>query len=182
MKMKKFVTIFGSSIPKPGDDQYQAAYNLGRKLAQNNINVCTGGFQGIMDAASKGASENGAEAIGVTLDIYHAAPSKYLTKQIVTHSLFERLKILIETGDAFVVLQGGTGTLLELALVWEYMNKGMIPQKPFACHGILWNEISSIMENQILTEKRKTGLLQYFEDIDECAAFIINSLNGGSTS
>lgn len=180
--MKKFVTIFGSSIPKPGDDQYEAAYILGKRLGQADLNVCTGGFQGIMDAVSKGAFECGAEAVGVTLDIYNAAASRYLSRQIKTKSLFERLKILIDTGDAFVVLQGGTGTLVELSLVWEYMNKGMIPQKPFACHGSLWNEITSLMEKQILAEKRKTGLLKSFEDIDDCAEFIINSLNSDSAS
>lgn len=173
---QKFVTVFGSSIPKEGDGEYKVAYRLGEKLAQSGINVCSGGFQGIMDAVSKGASENGTQAIGVTLDIYNAAASKYLTRQIVTHSLFERLKNLIEIGDAFVVLQGGTGTLLELALVWEYMNKEMIPQKPFACHSSLWNEITEVMEKQIAKEKRKTGLLKCFDDIDECAEFIITNL------
>jgi uncharacterized protein (TIGR00725 family) len=176
MDQKKFVTVFGSSIPKPGEDQYEDAYRLGKKLAENNLNVCSGGFQGIMDAVSKGASESGGEAVGVTLDIYHAAASKYLTRQIVTHSLFDRLKILIETADAFVVLQGGTGTLLELSLVWEYMNKNMIRQKPFACHGSLWNKIVPVMERQIQRENRKTGLLKCFDDINDCADFIIKNL------
>ncbi len=176
MSEKKFVTVFGSSIPRPGEPQYETAYQLGRLLASSNLNVCSGGFQGIMDAVSKGASENGVEAVGVTLDIYNVSASKYLTKQIVTHTLFERLKILIETGDAFVVLQGGTGTLVELSLVWEYLNKNMISEKPFACHGTMWKQITSLMEKQIETEKRKTGLLKCFDEIEECAAYLIRSL------
>lgn len=177
MQQKKFVTVFGSSMPRPGDDEYEIAYRLGKKLAENNLNVCSGGFQGIMDAVSKGAVENGAETIGVTLDIYNAAASKFLTKQIETHSLFERLTKLVEIGDAFIVLQGGTGTLLELSLVWEYMNKGMILRKPIACHSSLWDEITSVMEKQIAKEKRKTGLVKSFQNIDECAEFIITNLN-----
>ena len=176
MHKKKTVTVFGSSIPRPGDDEYEMAYRLGKKLADNNLNVCSGGFQGIMDAVSKGAVENGAEAIGVTLDIYHAKASEYLTTQIITHSLFERLTKLVDTGDAFIVLQGGTGTLLELSLVWEYMNKGMIPQKPIACHGSLWNEIASVIERQIVKENRRTELVKCFENIDECAEFVIANL------
>ena len=129
-----------------------------------------------MDAVSKGATEKGASAIGVTIDIYSAIPSKYLTKEIKCHSLFERLKNLIEIGDAYVVLQGGTGTLLELALVWEYMNKGIIEEKPFACHSSMWKNIAAIMENQITKEKRKTGLIKSFDDINDCAEFIIKSL------
>lgn len=173
---KKFVTVFGSSIPVAGEIEYEHAFKLGKKLAQNNINVCSGGFQGIMDAVSKGAFEGGAEAVGVTLDIYNALSSKFLSQEIVCHSLFERLKNLIEIGDAYVVLQGGTGTLLELALAWEYMNKNMIQSKPFACHSDLWTGIVDLMEKQIVKEKRRTGLIKCFSDIDECADYIISSL------
>ncbi|TSA30662.1 MAG: LOG family protein [Ignavibacteriales bacterium] len=173
---KKFVTVFGSSIPREGDNEYEIAYTLGKKLAENKINVCSGGFQGIMDAVSKGANEKGAEAVGVTVNIYHALASKHLTKQIVTHSLFERLKNLVEIGDAYIILQGGTGTMLELSLVWEYLNKGMIDQKPVACHGKMWTKIISLMEEQIIKEKRRTGLIKCFDEIDECAEFIISIL------
>ncbi len=173
---KKFVTIFGSSIPREGDIEYEIAYTLGKKLAENKIDVCSGGFQGIMDAVSKGAKEKGGEAVGVTLDIYNAMASKHLTKQIVTHTLFERLKTLMEIGDAYIILQGGTGTMLELSLVWEYLNKGMIDKKPVACHGKMWKKIISLMEEQIMKEKRRTGLIKCFDEIDECAEFIIDTL------
>ena len=75
-----------------------------------------------------------------------------------------------------MVLQGGTGTLLELFLVWEFMNKKMIEIKPFACHGKMWKEIIDLMEKQIVKEKRKTGLIKCFEDIEECADYLIQSL------
>ncbi len=176
MEKKKFVTVFGSSIPKPGDIEYETAYKLGKKLGENKINVCSGGFQGTMDAVSKGAVESGAEAVGVTLDFYRAIPSKYLTKEIKCSSLFERLKNLVEIGDAYIILQGGTGTLVELSLVWEYMNKGMISEKPFACHGSMWKEIVSFMEKQIAKEGRKTGLIKCFDDIDECAGYVISNI------
>ncbi|MEW5844066.1 MAG: LOG family protein [Bacteroidota bacterium] len=172
---KKFVTVFGSSVPQPGDAEYEYAYQLGKKLAQNNINVCSGGFQGIMDAVSKGAREGGAEAVGVTLDIYNVHASKFLSREIKCHTLFDRLKNLIEIGDAYVVLQGGTGTLLELALVWEYTNKNMIQTKPLACHSSLWKGIVDLMEKQIAKEKRRTGLIKCFTEIDECADYIISS-------
>ena len=176
MNNKKIITVFGSSIPPPGDEEYEIAYKLGNILAHNNITVCSGGFQGIMDAVSKGAVENGSEAIGVTLDIYNVHPSKYLTKEIRCHTLFERLKNLVEIGDAYLVLQGGTGTLLELSLVWEFMNKNMIEIKPFAGYGKMWNELIGLMEKQILKERRKTGLIKCFEDIEECAGYLIRSL------
>lgn len=175
-KGKKCVTVFGSSIPKQGEAEYAIAYVLGSIFAKAGLNVCSGGYQGIMDAVSKGCKENGGEALGVTLDIYNAIPSIYLAEELKCNSLFERLKNLLELGDAYVVLNGGTGTLVELALVWEYMNKNMIEAKPFACHGMLWNDIVNIMEKQILKEKRKTGLITCFEDVDNCGEFIVKSL------
>jgi hypothetical protein len=176
MDKRKFVTVFGSSIPCPGDEEYEIAYKLGKILAHNNINVCSGGFQGIMDAVSKGAVENGSDAIGVTLNIYNVLPSKYLTKEIKCNTLFERLENLIEIGDAYVILQGGTGTLLELSLIWEFMNKNMIEIKPIAGYGKMWSEIVGIMEKQILKEKRKTGLIKCFNDIEICAGYLTGLL------
>jgi uncharacterized protein (TIGR00730 family) len=173
---KQTVTVFGSSIPLPNELEYKTAERLGNRLAEANLNVCTGGYQGIMDAVSKGAVESGSKAIGVTLDIYNAIPSKYLTEEIKCVNLFDRIKKLIEIGDAYIVLQGGTGTLVELAIVWEFLNKQIIDEKPFACHSSLWKEITSLMEKQIQRERRKIGLLKHFDDIDDCADFIISSL------
>ncbi len=129
-----------------------------------------------MDAVSKGCTQNGGEAIGVTLDIYNSIPSKYLTKEIKCKTLFERLTNLIQIGDAYVVLQGGTGTLVELAIVWEFINKNMIEEKPIAVHGEMWRDITDLMEKQIVREKRKTGLVKKFLDINELANFIADSL------
>ncbi|MCW9066772.1 MAG: LOG family protein, partial [Ignavibacteriaceae bacterium] len=81
--MKKIITVFGSSKPIDNDNQYLTAYNLGKQLALNGFDVCTGGFNGIMEAASKGAVEGGAEAIGVTANLWSSRTNKYVTKEIV---------------------------------------------------------------------------------------------------
>lgn len=164
---KKTVTIFGSSQPKQGEEQFLTAYNLGVLLARNNFNVCTGGFQGIMNAVSKGASENGAEVIGVTVDLWGAMSSKYLTKEVKCKSLFERISTLIELGDAYVILQGGTGTLLELAAVWEMMNKGMMKIKPVVCHSSMWNDIVKIIDKQLEHEKKFDKIVKCVDDLPD---------------
>ncbi len=174
--MKKIITVFGSSLPSEGEEEYIIAEELGRKLAKNNLNVCTGGFGGIMNAVSKGAVSEGAEAIGVTVDLWNAPPSKYLTKEIKCKTLFERIEKLISFGSAYVVLQGGTGTLLELAVIWEFMNKGLLNKKPVATHSTMWKEIVEIMEKQILKEKRKTGLIKSFESVNEIVNYLVSKL------
>jgi len=174
--MRKVVTIFGSSVPLPGEEQYQVAYKLGSILAKNNLNVCNGGNRGIMEAVSKGAADNGGKAIGITLDGIFNNHNEYLTELIVCKTLFERITKLIETGDGFIILQGGTGTLLELASVWELMNKQFIHTKPFVCHGWLWKPLIDSMEEQLQIENRRTGLIKYLDDIEECAEYIIRKI------
>ncbi len=175
--MKKIITVFGSSFPRPGDEEYNTAYELGKLLGQNNFDVCSGGFQGIMDAVSKGVTEAGGRAIGVTVNLYNAKPSLYLSEEIRCESLFERIEKLINTGDGYVILPGGTGTLVELSVVWEYINKKMMSKKPVVCIGEYWNPIIETIENRMKLEGRETGLVKIFNGIAEAVEFIKESLN-----
>ena len=175
--MKKTITVFGSSIPKQNEQEYETAYKLGIELAKRGFNVCTGGYQGIMDAVSKGASENGAEAIGITVDLWGAIPSKYLTKVIECETLFERITKLVETGDGYVILQGGTGTLLELSVIWELMNKNLLTTKPAACYSDMWKSIVEVMEKQIKIEGRKTGLIKPCDTVEQIVEYLDKQLN-----
>ena len=174
--MEKTITVFGSSKPVESDEQYKLAYELGSLLAKNGFDVCTGGFFGIMEAVSKGAVENGGEAIGVTVNNWGPDANKYLTKEIKCSSLFERINKLIETGDGFVILQGGTGTLLELATVWELSNKGLMDNKPIACHSSMWHGIISIMNNQMEYEGRSTHLVKSFKTTETITNYLTNQL------
>src|SRR5579871_5003570 len=54
------------------------------------------------------------------------AANAYIVEEIRTRNFPERLLTLIDRGDAYIVLPGGTGTLAELALCWEMMNKGTL--------------------------------------------------------
>lgn len=170
--MRKTVTVFGSSKPVEGDDEFNTAYQLGRLLAQKGFNVCTGGYQGIMKAVSKGAHENGAEAIGITVMGWSASPCEYLTREIKCNDLNERLSRLVDTGDAYIILQGGTGTLLELALVWELLNKKIIRLKPVVTHSSMWKVIVETIDRQLMLEKSLTGLVKNLETVEEIVEYI----------
>jgi uncharacterized protein (TIGR00730 family) len=167
------ITVFGSSFPNPGDKEYEDAFKLGQLLGENDFNVCSGGYQGIMDAVSKGVREKGGEAIGVTVETFNAKPSEHLTEIIECDSLFERIKTLVTIADGFVILNGGTGTLLELAVIWEYFNKELIKPRPAVAHGKMWNNIITEMENRIAVEKRKLGLIKTCDTIEGCVETII---------
>lgn len=173
----KTITVFGSSMPKPGDEEYESAYKLGRLLGENGYNVCTGGYQGIMDAVSKGASEFGVEVFGVTVDIFGAVPSKYLTQNIEFNNLFDRINKLIELGDGFIILRGGTGTLVELSIVWEMVNKKLMNSKPICCHGEMWKPIVEEINRRMEFEARNTEIVKHFSSVENCSQYIFEEIS-----
>ncbi|MCB9219594.1 MAG: LOG family protein [Ignavibacteriales bacterium] len=171
------ITVFGSSMPKNGEPEYEEAYLLGKMLAKNGYNVCSGGSLGIMDAVSKGAVEEGKEAIGVTVALFNSPSSRHLTREIKCDTLFQRLDNLISHGDGFIILPGGTGTLLEVSLIWELFNKEVLAEKPVATLGSMWRRILSPMEERVKYEKRKNDLIQFFDDSKSIVEYLNVKLN-----
>jgi uncharacterized protein (TIGR00725 family) len=170
--MERAITIFGSSVPKPGEEQYEFAYKLGSSLAENGFNICTGGYAGIMEAASKGAYDRGGLVYAVTVDHWNSKPNPFITIEVRGKTLFERIEKLIEMGDAYVVLQGGTGTFLELAAIWEYANKKLQQPKPIVCHSEMWKTIIEVMNKQMQYEGRDTGLVKHCESLEEIVEYL----------
>jgi uncharacterized protein (TIGR00725 family) len=145
--MIKVVSVFGTGAAKPGDKEYAEAKLLGKLLAESGFAIANGGYGGTMEASAKGAKEAGGEVIGVTCSAFgRGAANKFVSREIVTTSLNERLDTLINIGSAYVVLPGGTGTLLELALVWELKNKGFLSgDKPIILLGDYWSRLVELV-------------------------------------
>jgi uncharacterized protein (TIGR00730 family) len=144
---ERTVTVFGTGRAKPGDAAYALAYETGKILAQAGFVVANGGYGGTMEAAAKGASEAGGQSIGVTCSAFtRSVANEYVSREVVTGSLDERLDTLIKLGQAYVVLPGGTGTLLELAKVWELKNKGFLEaHKPVILVGEFWQPLVDLV-------------------------------------
>lgn len=149
----KTIVIFGSSWAKPEDQLYKDSQEIGRLLAMNNYEVMTGGYTGVMEAASRGANEGGGNVIGITtsqIESYRPLKANAWVKQEKKFdSLQERLNYLVANADGFVVMPGGIGTLSELSLVWSLMQIGAIRKGPIICYGPLWEKI---IEDIINTE------------------------------
>lgn len=163
----KTVTVFGSAFPKPGEPEYEFAYKLGNLLGENGIDVCSGGYLGIMEAVSKGAVQAGAKAIGVTLNFFNYEHNEFITDEIRTESLFDRIKVLMDIGDAFIILKGGTGTLLELAAVWECVNKEFISRKLIISDQKYWEPLTFLMDERMRFEGRSTGIIKSFNNEED---------------
>jgi uncharacterized protein (TIGR00725 family) len=139
MNPERIVTIFGSSRPHEGDPEYQEARVLGQSLAERGFAVCTGAYAGVMEAVSRGAKDAGGKTYGVTAEFFRSAKcNRWIDVEIRKNTWEERLFELIRLGDAYVACRGGTGTLVELAVVWEMMNKAVMDGKPLAVLGDFW--------------------------------------------
>lgn len=143
------VSIFGTSKAQEGDYAYKIAEETGMLLAQAGFTIANGGYGGTMLAAAKAANLAGGQIIGVTCSVFkNRKPNQYVTKEILTKSLDERLDKLIELGQAYIVLPGSTGTLLEFAKVWELQNKGFLKaEKPIIIIGKFWKPLVELLIN-----------------------------------
>jgi uncharacterized protein (TIGR00730 family) len=152
MSTSKVVTIFGSSKPQQGEPEYLLALELGRLIASAGFTICNGGYGGTMEGTARGAKEAGGSTIGVTMEFVKTQANQWIDKTIVVKTLVDRLMKLIELGDAYAVLRGGTGTLLELAAVWELMNKRVIRSRPVVVVGEFWDSTVETVKRELTLE------------------------------
>lgn len=109
------ITVFGSARARPGDFAYDMAEAIGGAIAKAGFTLVTGGGPGVMEAASKGASEAGGKAVGLNIELpEEQKPNPYTTLSIHFHHFFVRKVMLVKYATAFVLLPGGFGTLDEL--------------------------------------------------------------------
>jgi uncharacterized protein (TIGR00730 family) len=141
MTQEKIITVFGSSRPRDGEPDYEQARALGRALAENGFAVCSGGYGGVMAGISRGAKEAGGKTYGVTAEFFAAKVNPWIDVEVRMLTWQERLFELIRLAHGFVACKGGTGTLVELAVVWEMLNKSVMTGKPFAALGDFWQPI-----------------------------------------
>lgn len=165
----KTIVVFGSSQARPRGAKWTDAYRLGLALGEAGYGVANGGYGGTMEAASRGAREAGAATIGVTCDVWKSTPNGFLDREIRTADLHERLRTLLELGDGYIALPGGTGTLVELAMVWEFVAKRLAPERPIVCLGPFWQPLLAVMEG---SGARRGPWLTVAEDVPGVLAFL----------
>jgi uncharacterized protein (TIGR00730 family) len=109
------VTIFGSHLMSPKNPIYEKAQQVAQLLAQNGLNVITGGGAGIMEAANKGAAEGGAKSVGLNIDLpREEPPNAYANIRLNFRYFFVRKMMFVKYAVAYIIFPGGFGTLDEL--------------------------------------------------------------------
>ncbi len=168
----KTIAIYGSAMVQPGEPDYDASYAVGQALARGGYAVMTGGYAGVMGAASHGASSAGGHVIGVTTGAVErlrgpeVQMNAWVTEKVHYDTLHERLMHLVRDADGYVVMPGGLGTLTELAMVWELMRVRDIPQRPFILYGRYWRDMLSELHTSPYVRQTDWHVFTYVDSPD----------------
>jgi len=108
------VSIFGSARVAPDSPIYAKAEEIGRQLARHGFAVITGGGPGVMEAANKGAAEEGGTSVGLRIEMStNETYNSYCNRVLSFRYFFVRKVMFIKYAMAYVILPGGYGTLDE---------------------------------------------------------------------
>ena len=155
------VAVFGSNDSQDGEESFMVAHATGKELARLGYQVANGGYGGTMAASARGAKSLGGQTVGVTCSMWKSEPNPYIDREIKTATLYERLETLINAGTSgYVVLGGATGTLAELACVWEMTAKGLLERRPIVCMGDFWRPVLEMMS------KERPGCAEYVSCVE----------------
>jgi uncharacterized protein (TIGR00725 family) len=152
------VAVFGASAVPPDDPIYEQGIRCGRMLAEAGFAVATGGYAGLMEAVSIGASSAGGDVIGVTVpSVFPDRPggNPHLTHETRTASLVERIRELAETTAAAIALPGSLGTATELLAAWNlaYVTRfGDATPKPVVTVGEPWATLVPLLTEALHTD------------------------------
>ena len=156
------VSIFGSARTKPGEPMYHAAERTAALLAKAKFAVITGGGPGIMEAANKGAFENGGVSVGCNITLPHEQEAnRYQHITLDFHYFYARKVMFVKYASAFICFPGGYGTLDEFFETVTLIQTGKIEAFPIILFGSdYWTGLVEWM--------RKTLLPRFMdgEDID----------------
>ena len=166
------ITIFGGSKCREGDPEYAQALRVGALLADSGFTICTGGYAGVMEAASRGAHERGGRVIGITMNQFKAEPNRYLTEKVPSEHFYERLQRLITQSVGYVALRGGIGTVTEISLVWNKLQTRVLDQRPLVLLGDCWPPIVKAWQHNLVVNNTDVQILD-FAGTPEAAVAII---------
>jgi uncharacterized protein (TIGR00730 family) len=175
---ERIVTIFGGAKCTEADPEYAQARSVGQLLADAGFTICTGGYLGVMEAASRGAHERGGRVLGIVMNQFKAEPNRYLTDKVATPHFYERLQRLIIRSVGFIAIRGGMGTVTELSLVWNKIQTRVIGPRPLVLLGECWPPIVREWQKHLAVSNDDIAALDFARTPEEAVA-IINEKSRG---
>jgi uncharacterized protein (TIGR00730 family) len=166
---------------------YEEAYKLGHLAGSSNIVedgkrqfvICSGGGPSIMEGANRGASEAGAETIGLNIVLPHEqAPNEYVTPHLSFqfHYFALRKMHFLLRARAVAVFPGGFGTLDEFMELLTLVQTGKMKPIPILLFGKdYWTRIIDFeaMADEGVINHADLELFRWVETADEAWAHIV---------
>ncbi|MBV8857087.1 MAG: LOG family protein [Acidobacteria bacterium] len=178
--MEKIVTIFGGAKCGEESEEYGQAVRLGQLLAERGYTICTGGYLGVMEGASRGAHERGGRVLGILMNQFKSEPNRYLTEKVASAHFYERLQNLIERSVGFIALRGGAGTVTELSLVWNKLQTRVIEPRPLVLLGDFWPRVIESFRENLVVSEQDVALLDFVNTPEEAVRIIAERAEGES--
>ena len=141
--------------------------------------VCSGGGPSIMEAANRGATEAGAETIGLNIVLPHEqAPNKYVTPHLAFqfHYFALRKMHFLLRAKAVAVFPGGFGTLDEFMELLTLIQTGKMKPIPILLFGKeFWNKVLNFeaMAEEGVINLADLDLFHWVETAEEAWAKIV---------
>lgn len=170
---EKIVTIFGGSRCSENSTEYTQAREVGARLAEAGYTICTGGYLGVMEAASRGAREKGGRVLGVVMNQFKGEPNRYLTDKVATKHFYERLQQLIDRSVGFIAIRGGMGTVTEVSLVWNKLQTRVIEQRPLILLGECWKPVVKAWQDNLVVSDADVSHLTFAETAEQAVKIIV---------
>ncbi len=164
------VSIFGSSRIKPDDPIYKKTEEIAAIFAKNNFAVITGGGEGVMEAANKGASKAGGTSIGLNIALpFEQKPNQYSNIKLNFKYFFIRKVMFVKYATAYIIMPGGFGTLDEFFEAITLIQTHRIKPFPVILVGSdYWSGLIKWIKSRLLTEKRiSPGDIDILQVMDE---------------
>lgn len=166
------ITVFGSARFAEDHPYYRQAREFGKRIAELGLTTMTGGGPGIMEAANRGAFENGGQSVGCNIVLpFEQKENPYLHRSVTFEHFFVRKVLLVKYSYAFIIMPGGFGTMDELFETLTLVQTRSISQFPIVLFGKsyyqeMWEMFEHMAETgTIAREDLKLVLLT--DDIDE---------------
>jgi uncharacterized protein (TIGR00730 family) len=149
------ITVFGSARFKEDHIYYKKACEFGKRIAEIGFTTMTGGGPGIMEAANRGAYENGGMSVGCNIKLpFEQKANPYLHRSITFDYFFVRKALLIKYSYAFVCMPGGFGTMDEFFETLTLIQTKSLTQFPVILFGKeFYKDLEELMGDMV---KRQT--------------------------
>jgi len=140
------VTIFGSARVPKTHWVYVAIRDLAAELTRLGCDIVTGGGPGLMEAANEGVhlvdQSRDQRSMGIRIELpFEQDVNAFVTEAYEHGTFFTRLHHFVLVSDAFVVVPGGIGTILETMMVWQLLQVRKLHNTPFILVGGMYAEL-----------------------------------------